>query len=93
MTKKWLKVLNDHWLGKGNKYLVGDQLTIADIFGARAPHLRPCHPHEFKDYPNIEALAEADRDAAELAEDQRSARRLPQRRQGSELRRPSERTS
>src|ERR671923_150878 len=34
LSKKWLQVLNDHWLGKGNKYLIGDELTIADYFGA-----------------------------------------------------------
>src|ERR1043165_7084221 len=29
----WLKILDNHYLGKGNKYLTGDQLTIADYFG------------------------------------------------------------
>jgi glutathione S-transferase len=53
LTKKWLQVLNDHWLGGKNKYLVGDELTIADYFGAA---LITCgHPirTEFKAYPNI----------------------------------------
>ena len=27
-------VLNDHWLGPNNKYWCGDQITIADYFGA-----------------------------------------------------------
>ena len=54
-TKKWLKVLNDHWLGKGNKYLTGDQLTIADIFGAALLTCGHVIRDEFKDYPNIEA--------------------------------------
>ena len=35
-TQKWLKVLNDHWLGKGNKFLTGNEMTIADIFDARS---------------------------------------------------------
>ncbi len=55
LTERWLKVLNDHWLGHGNPYLTGDTLTIADLFGAG---LITCgHPirSEFKGYPNIEA--------------------------------------
>ena len=54
LTKKWLKVLNDTWLGKGNKFLTGDQMTIADIFGAgllTSGHVTRDH---FKDYPNID---------------------------------------
>lgn len=52
-TRKWLQVLNDHYLGLGKKYLVGDELTIADYFGAA---LLTCgHPirTDFKNYPNI----------------------------------------
>ena len=52
-TRKWLQVLNDHWLGLDNKYLVGDELTIADYFGAA---LLTCgHPirTDFKEYPNV----------------------------------------
>ena len=30
----WLSVLNDHYLGKGNAYLLGDRITIADYLGA-----------------------------------------------------------
>jgi len=55
LTKKWLKVLNDHWLGHGNKYLAGDTLTIADIFGAGLLTCGHVTRDEFKDYPNIEA--------------------------------------
>jgi glutathione S-transferase len=53
-TQKWLKVLNDHWLGKGNKYLVGDNLTIADIFGYALITCGMVTRDEFKGYPNIE---------------------------------------
>jgi glutathione S-transferase len=53
-TQKWLKVLNDTWLGKGNKYLTGDQLTIADIFGASLLTCGHVTRDEFKDYPNID---------------------------------------
>jgi glutathione S-transferase len=53
-TKKWLKVLNDHWLGKGNKFLCGNQMTIADIFGAALLTSGHVIRNEFKDYPNID---------------------------------------
>jgi len=33
-AKKWLQVLNDHWIGPNNKYLCGNEITIADYFGA-----------------------------------------------------------
>jgi hypothetical protein len=33
-TKRWLKVLNDYWLGSNRKLLCGDQITIAGYFGA-----------------------------------------------------------
>jgi glutathione S-transferase len=55
LTKKWLKVLNDHWLGHGNKYLTGDTMTIADIFGAGLLTCGHVIRNDFKDYPNIEA--------------------------------------
>ncbi len=54
LTKKWLKVLNDHWLGKGNKYLTGDQLTIADYFGAALLTSGDSIRADFKAYPNID---------------------------------------
>jgi glutathione S-transferase len=53
-TQKWLKVLNDHWLGKGRKYLCGDKLTIADIFGAALLTSGHVIRNEFKDYPNVD---------------------------------------
>lgn len=52
-TRNWLKVLNDHWLGNDNKYLVGDELTIADYFGAALLTCGEPIRTEFKDYPNI----------------------------------------
>jgi glutathione S-transferase len=53
-TKKWLKILNDIWLGKGNKYLTGDQMTIADIFGAALLTSGHVTRDSFKEYPNID---------------------------------------
>jgi glutathione S-transferase len=54
LTKKWLTVLNDHWLGKGNKFLVGNEMTIADIFGYSLLSAGMVTRDEFKDYPNID---------------------------------------
>ena len=34
-TKKWLQVLNDHWLGLDNKYLVGDEQPSPIILARR----------------------------------------------------------
>jgi glutathione S-transferase len=45
--------LNDHWLGAGQQYLCGDQITIADYFGAGitiAGELIHC---DFGAYPNV----------------------------------------
>ncbi len=54
-TKGWLQVLNDHILGKGNKYLTGDQMTIADYFGAALLTCGEPIRTSFGGYPNIEA--------------------------------------
>jgi len=53
-TQKWLKVLNDHWLGKGNKYLCGNQMTIADIFGYALITPGIVTRDDFKAYPNVD---------------------------------------
>jgi glutathione S-transferase len=54
LTKKWLQVLNDVWLGKGNKFLTGDKMTIADVFGAALLTSGHVTRDSFKDYPNID---------------------------------------
>ena len=53
-TQKWLKVLDEHWLGQGNKYLTGDKLTIADIFGYCLITAGMVTRDEFKAFPNVE---------------------------------------
>ena len=53
-TQKWLKVLNDHWLGKGDKYLCGNQMTIADIFGYALITPGIVTRDDFKAYPNVD---------------------------------------
>jgi glutathione S-transferase len=53
-TQKWLRVLNDHWLGKGNTFLAGNEMTIADIFGYALITCGMVTRDEFKAYPNIQ---------------------------------------
>jgi glutathione S-transferase len=52
-TERWLRILNDHWLGSGNKYLCGDQLTIADYFGSCLVSLGEAIKIDFSAYPNV----------------------------------------
>jgi glutathione S-transferase len=53
-TRKWLTVLNDHWLGKKRKFLTGEAMTIADIFGYALITCGMVTRDQFKDFPNIE---------------------------------------
>jgi glutathione S-transferase len=52
-SKKWLQILNDHWLGPKNQYLCGDEITIADYFGACLVSLGDLIGCELTTYPNI----------------------------------------
>jgi glutathione S-transferase len=52
-SKAWLQILNDHWIGPNRAYLCGEEITIADYFGAAivtAGELVHC---DFSVYPNI----------------------------------------
>jgi len=49
----WLQVLNDHWLGRGTAYLVGDTITIADYLGAGITALGEMIRYDFGKYPNV----------------------------------------
>ncbi len=52
-AKKWLQVLNDHWIGPDRNYLCGDELTIADYFGASLVSAGELIGCDFAAYPNI----------------------------------------
>ena len=52
-SKKWLKILNDHWIGPNNQYLCGNQITIADYFGAALVTLGELIRIDFSPYPNV----------------------------------------
>jgi glutathione S-transferase len=53
-ARGWFKVLNDYWIGPKKQYLVGDQLTIADYFGASLATLGEVIGCELSAYPNVE---------------------------------------
>ena len=51
-SKKWLGLLNDAWIGK-NQYMVGNDITIADYFGAGLVTIGDLIGCEMGQYPNI----------------------------------------
>jgi glutathione S-transferase len=51
-AKRWLKVLNDHWIGD-KPYLCGNQITIADYFGAGLVTLGEVIRCDLSAYPNV----------------------------------------
>ncbi len=52
-SQGWMKVLDEHILGPKNKYLCGDQITIADYFAAAFVSLAEFIRCDFKPYPNL----------------------------------------
>ena len=52
-AKRWLKVLDEYWIGPDKTYLCGE-LTIADYFGAALVTLGEVIGIDFSPYPNVE---------------------------------------
>jgi glutathione S-transferase len=52
-TKRWLKVLNDYWLGGNKTYLCGNTITIADYFASGIVTLGELIGVDFAPYPNV----------------------------------------
>jgi glutathione S-transferase len=52
-AKNWMQVLDKNILGTKNKYLCGDQITIADYFGAAFVSLAEFIRSDMKAYPNL----------------------------------------
>jgi glutathione S-transferase len=50
----WLTLLDQYWIGPGKPYLCGDQITIADYFGAGLVTLGEVIRCDFGKYPNIQ---------------------------------------
>ena len=53
-AKRWLKLLNDYWIGPNKTYLCGDTITIADYFGAGIVTLGEIIGVDFSPYPNVQ---------------------------------------
>lgn len=54
-TGHWLKLLDDHRLGDGRKYLTGDAITIADYLGAGILGVSQVVRFDLSKYPNVAA--------------------------------------
>lgn len=52
-AKAWMTVLDQKLLGSGKPYLCGDQLTIADYYGASFVHLAEVIGSDLSAYPNV----------------------------------------
>jgi len=50
----WLKVLDEYLIGPKNAYLCGDQMTIADYFGASFVTLIELIRSDYAAYPNVQ---------------------------------------
>jgi glutathione S-transferase len=53
-AQNWLQLLNDYWIGPDKPYLCGDQITIADYFGAGLVTLGEVIRCDFSKYPNVQ---------------------------------------
>lgn len=53
-AERWLRLLNDHWIGPDRKYLLGNEITIADYFGSAIVSLGDLIRCDLGKYPNIE---------------------------------------
>jgi glutathione S-transferase len=52
-AQAWLKVLDEHVLGGGSKYLCGDEITIADYHAASYVALTEVIGSDLAAYPNV----------------------------------------
>lgn len=53
-SRMWLRVLDEYWLGPERNYLCGQELTIADYFGAAIVTLGELIHCDFSAYPNVQ---------------------------------------
>jgi glutathione S-transferase len=53
-AKKWLQLLNDYWIGPKNQYLCGNEITIADYFGACLATTGDLIGCDLAVYPNVQ---------------------------------------
>ena len=48
-----MQILNDYWIGPTNNYLCGNEITIADYFGAGVVSIGELVGCDFAAYPNV----------------------------------------
>lgn len=53
-SRRWLQVLNDHWIGPSKTCLCGDDLTIADYFGTAVYSVGELIGFDDTAYPHIQ---------------------------------------
>jgi glutathione S-transferase len=53
-SKRWLKVLNDYWIGPNKTYLCGDTITIADYLAVGIVSLGEIIRADLSPYPNVQ---------------------------------------
>jgi glutathione S-transferase len=58
-SKRWLAVLDSHFLRHAKRYLLGDRLSIADFFGGSIVSLGMLVGCEFEGFPNVQRWCEA----------------------------------
>jgi glutathione S-transferase len=51
-AKKWLALLDEHWIGPDKQYLCGNEPTIADYFGSAVVSVGEGIGCDFASYPN-----------------------------------------
>ena len=74
-AKRWLQILNDHWIGPNKPYLCGNEVTIADYFGAGLVTLGEVIRVRLLGLSERPALARQHEEAAELGQGQRGVLR------------------
>ena len=85
-AKRWLGLLDNHWLGPNKPYLCGNEITIADYFGSGIVTLGEAIGVDFSPYPNVVRWLEPDEGAAELEYGQRGVLRPRRLAEGTEVR-------
>ncbi len=53
-SKRWLKVLNDYWIGPSKTYLCGNTITIADYLAVGIVSLGEIIRADLSPYPNVQ---------------------------------------
>jgi glutathione S-transferase len=52
-AQKWFELLDRHWIGPSKSYLVGNEITIADYFGACLATIGTVIRSDLSKYPNV----------------------------------------